>query len=70
MNLPSERLILAFGVGIAAAAYGYWTYRSIQLGLGVTETASIRAGVVLGALLLLALLLRAVAHVNQPPGDP
>lgn len=67
--LPSERLVLAFGLGIAATAYGYWTYQSLRDGLGVTSPASRRAGVALGALLLLALVLRAVARVNRPRDD-
>ena len=69
MNLPTERLVLTFGVGIAVAAYGYWTLHSLRLGLGVTATASLRAGVVLTAVLLLALVLRVATRVNRPP-DP
>ena len=69
MNLPPERLVLAFGCGIAAAAYGYWTVEAIRLGLGWTSLAAIRAAVVLGATLLLALVLRAASRANPPP-DP
>ncbi len=67
MNLPTERLVLAFGAAIAAAAYLYWTVRSLQLGLGWTSTASIRAGVVLVAFVILSLLLRFAARTNRPP---
>ena len=67
MNLPTEKLVLAFGVGIAVLAYGYWTVRSLRLGEGLGGVASLRAGVVLGAILLLALVLRAVKKAN--PGE-
>ena len=69
MNLPTERLVLVFGCGIAAVAYLYWTIEAIQLGLGWTSIASLRAGVVLLGTVLLALLLRAVKRANPPP-DP
>ena len=69
MNLPTERLVLAFGCGIAAVAYLYWTVEAIQLGLGWTSIASARAGVVLAGTALLALVLRAAARANPPP-DP
>lgn len=69
MNLPTERLVLAFGCGIAAVAYVYWTAEAIRLGLGWTSIASARAGVVLLGTVLLALVLRAVARANPPP-DP
>ena len=65
VNLPSERLVLAFGTAIAGAAYAYWTVRSVQLGLGLTSTASVRAGVVLAAFVLLALVLRFAEHTNR-----
>jgi hypothetical protein len=65
MNLPSERLILAFGVGLAAAAYAYWTVDSLRAGLGWTGGASLRAGGVLGAMLLLAVILRAIRAVSE-----
>ena len=68
MNLPTERLVLAFGTAIAAAAYAYWTARSLRLGLGLTSTASVRAGVVLAAFVLLALVLRFAIHTNR--NDP
>ena len=69
MNLPTERLVLGFGAAIAAAAYAYWTARAVGLGLGWTSTASLRAGVVLAAFVLLALVLRFAAHTNRqdPP---
>lgn len=69
MNLPTERLVLAFGCGIAAAAYAYWTVEAHRLGLGWTPVASARAAVVLAGTLLLALVLRAAARANPPP-DP
>ena len=65
MNLPSERLVLAFGVAIAGAAYVYWTVQGVRLGLGWTSTASVRAAVALGGVLLLALVLRAAKRVNR-----
>ena len=67
MNLPPERLVLAFGCGIAAAAYAYWTAEAVQLGLGWTSVASLRAGVTLAGTLLLALVLRAARRSNPPP---
>ncbi len=67
MNLPTERLVLAFGCGIAAVAYVYWTVEAVQLGLGWSSTASVRAGVVLVGTVLLALVLRAAARANPPP---
>lgn len=70
MNLPTERLVLAFGCGIAAVAYLYWTVEAAHLGLGWTSVASLRAGVVLVGTLLLALVLRAAARANPPPDDP
>ena len=65
MNLPTERLVLVFGCGIAAVAYVYWTVEAARLGLGWTAIASLRAAVVLGATVLLALVLRAVRHANN-----
>lgn len=70
MNLPTERLVLGIGCGIAAAAYVYWTAEAVRLGAGWTSAASLRAAVALGAVLLLALVLRVVRRVNQPPDDP
>ena len=67
MNLPPERLVLAFGCGIAAVAYVYWTAQAVQRGLGWTSVASLRAGVALLGCLLLALVLRAVRRSNRPP---
>ena len=70
MNLPTERLVLAFGCGIAAVAYLYWTVEAVRLGLGWTAVASLRAGVVLVGTVLLALVLRAATRSNPPPDDP
>ena len=67
MNLPPERLVLAFGCGIAAVAYVYWTVEAVQMGLGWTRVASLRAGVTLAGTLLLALVLRAARRSNPPP---
>lgn len=69
MNLPTERLVLFAGCGIAAVAYVYWTVEAVRLGLGWTSDASLRAGVALGATLALALVLRAARRANRPP-DP
>jgi hypothetical protein len=69
MNLPTERLVLTFGCAIAVVAYVYWTAEAIDLGLGWTSIASVRAAVVLAGTLLLALVLRAAARANPPP-DP
>ena len=69
MNLPPERLVLAFGSGIAAAAVLYWAAEAAGLGLGWGAVAAPRGAVVLGATLLLALVLRAVRRANRPP-DP
>ena len=65
LNLPSERLVLAFGVGIAGAAYVYWTVQGLRLGVGWTSVAALRAAVPLGATLLLAVLLRAVRSLHD-----
>lgn len=65
LNLPSERLVLAFGCGIAAAAYVYWTVEGLRLGVGWTSVAALRAAVPLGATFLLALLLRAVRSLHD-----
>ena len=65
MNLPSERLVLAFGCGIAAAAYVYWTVEGLRLGVGWTGVAATRAAVPLAATFLLALLLRAVRAIHE-----
>ncbi len=70
MDLPTERLVLAFGCGIAAAAYLYWTVEAVRLGLGWTSVASVRAAVVLGGTVLLALVLRAARNLNDPPPPP
>ena len=69
MNLPSERLVLALGSAIAAAAYVYWTARAVRLGLGWTGAAAVRAAVPLGATVLLALLLRAVRRLHGDRPD-
>ncbi len=69
MNLPTERLVLAFGCAIAAVAYLYWTAEAVRHGVGWSSVASLRAGVVLVGTLLLALVLRAAARANRPP-DP
>ena len=68
-NLPPERLVLAFGCGIAAAAYAYWTAEAVRYGLGWSSIASLRAGGALLGCLLLALVLRAVRRSNSPPPD-
>ena len=68
VNLPTERLVLAFGCGIAAAAYVYWTVEAVRLGIGWASVASLRAGVVLGATVLLALVLRAAFRTNRQVG--
>ena len=65
LNLPSERLVLALGVGIAAAAYVYWTVQGLRLGVGWTDVAALRAAIPLGATLLLALILRAVRSLHD-----
>ena len=70
MNLPTERLVLVFGCGIAAAAYLYWTVEAVRLGLGWTSIASLRSAVVLGATVLLALVLRAARHLNDSDDTP
>ncbi len=67
MNLPSERLVLAFGVAISAAAYAYWTAWALDRGLGWAGPAAARAAVPLAATLLLALLLRAVRSLHDRP---
>ncbi|WP_412067137.1 hypothetical protein [Rubrivirga sp. IMCC43871] len=61
-NLPSERLVLAIGSAVAAGAYAVWT---VDAG-GWSLDAAVRAGGVLAAVLVLALVLRAVRRANRP----
>ena len=70
MNLPPERLVLAFGCGISAVAYVYWTVEAARFGPAISAVPAVRAGVSLGATVLLALVLRLVSLANRPPPDP
>ena len=65
-SLPSERLVLSFGVAIAACAYAYWAWSGIDRGVPWAATATLRAGMVLGAFLLLAIVLRVATHLSAP----
>ena len=64
-GLPSERLVLGFGIVIAACAYAYWSTIELGRGEGVTATPSLRALVVLGGTLLLAGLLRLIRSIDE-----
>lgn len=64
-NLPPERLVLAFGLGIAAVAYVYWTAVGIDRGEGWTGVPSMRALVALGGAGVLALLLRLIRSIDE-----
>ena len=64
-NLPSERLVMMFGVGIALAAYIYWTAVGLGRGEGWTNIPSLRALFVLGSVLLLAGLLRVIRAIDE-----
>lgn len=66
MRLPTERLVLGFGVAIAAATYAYWTWELPQL----SALPAARAGFGLAAVLLLALVLRAIRAVDERGGGP
>ncbi|GAB5534141.1 MAG: hypothetical protein Rubg2KO_03900 [Rubricoccaceae bacterium] len=64
-NLPSERLVLLFGVGIALAAYLYWTAVGLRQGEGWTDVPALRALFVLGSVGLLAGLLRVIRAIDE-----
>ena len=64
-GLPSERLVLGFGIVIAACAYAYWSAVEVGRGEGLTATPSLRALVVLGGTLLLAGLLRLIRSIDD-----
>ena len=64
-GLPSERLILGFGIAIALCAYAYWSAIELGRGEGVTATPALRAVVVLGGTLLLAGLLRLIRSIDE-----
>lgn len=66
MRLPTEQLVLGFGVAIAAATYLYWTWELPSLSSLPAE----RAGFGLAAVLLLALVLRAVRAVDERNREP
>ena len=66
MRLPTERLVLGFGVAIAAVTYAYWTWELPALSALPAQ----RAGFALGAVLLLALVLRAVRRVDERDREP
>lgn len=65
VNLPNERHLLRFGIGIAAIAYVYWTVEALRLGLGWGSEGSMRAGMALGAMLLVAVVVRIIRRVNE-----
>lgn len=69
-RLPTERLVLTFGVGIAVCTYAYWAWRVMDLGVPWAGVATLRAGVVLGAFLLLALILRIATRLSAPDDEP
>ena len=64
-NLPSERLVMWFGVGIALAAYIYWTVVGLGRGEGWTGIPAFRALFVLGSVSVLAVLLRMIRAIDE-----
>ena len=64
-KLPSEHLVVMFGLGIALAAYLYWTVVGLDRGEGWTDVPALRALVVLGSVGLLALLLRVIRAIDE-----
>ena len=66
---PYEKLVLGFGVALAAVAYVYWTAISASRGDALGATAASRALFILGASALLALVLRLALYVNSRGSD-
>ena len=64
-NLPSDRLVVMFGVGIALAAYIYWTVVGLGRGEGWSDIPALRALFVLSSVCLLALLLRVIRAIDE-----
>lgn len=64
-RLPSERLVLGFGIGIALSAYIYWTVVGLNRGEGWTNVPSLRALFALGSVILLAVLLRVIRAIDE-----
>lgn len=64
-RLPSEHLVLRFGVGIALAAYVYWTVVGLRRGEGWTTVPSLRALFALASVILLAVLLRVIRAIDD-----
>lgn len=60
MSLPSYKLILSFGLGIAAVTFVFWTVLGYLRFEAWTPDGLFRAVFVLGAVLLLAAVLRLV----------
>lgn len=54
-----------FGVGIALAAYVYWTVVGLERGEGWTDVPALRALFVLGSVCLLAGLLRIIRAIDE-----
>lgn len=69
LNLPSDALVLGFGVAIAAATYVYWTVLEWSRAGAVTSLPAQRAGIALAATLLLTLVLHAARALNDR-GEP
>lgn len=67
MRHPYERLVLGFGVALAAAAYVYWMAVGVRYGEPWAATAALRAASVLAATLLMALVMRAAVYLNRKP---
>ena len=64
-GLPSERLVLAFGLVIAACAYAYWTTVELGRGEGLTVNPAYRALFVIGGVSILAGLLRLIRAIDE-----
>ena len=64
-DLPTERLVLVFGIAIAASAYVYWTVVGLGRGDDWSSVPANRALIVLGGVLLLAGLLRLIRAIDE-----
>ena len=68
MKVPYDRLVLPFGFVVALAAFVYWTALGYQRFAAWTPEGLFRAVFALGAVLLLAGVLRLARHVTERDG--
>ena len=64
-NLPTERIVLWFGIGIAAAAYLYWSALGFSRGEGWSSVPALRALGALAGITLLTVLLRLIRSIDE-----